>query len=669
MKKILIALILIGTITQLKAQDYRLGKISKKELQEKAYPLDSSAVAAVLYKERKTSFEYRDDVGFLLITEVHERIKIYKKEGYDWATKEISYYTPRSGKSEKVSISDAKTFQLINGKIESQKLNKKDIFTEKINKSWSQNKFSMPNLSEGCIVEWEYRIESPYKSIEDVIVQYDIPIKKLICKIEIPEYYIYSIKQKGYLTINAINSVKNSQIVSSSKNRSFQNYNVSTSYDTQAVHFKTNVTTIDNENIPALLDEPYVNNINNYRAKVQFELASINWPNETTRFFSQSWEDVSKTINNDPDFGDELRKSSYFEDDLTNLRQKYTAKNELAIAIFEFVKGHVKWNNEKRLFTYDGVKEAYKTGAGNSAEVNLILVAMLRAAGIDANPVLVSTRDYGVPIFPTIDGFNYVIAAASIDDQLFLLDATEPLSTPNVLPLRDLNWQGRLVKKDGTSNWVNLMPSKKSEANSVVALTINEDGLVEGFDRETYTNLYALNFRNSYVNLSEEKRISKTEEANKGIEISEIKFSDEKNPYKPISSTFKFSSENLVDIVGNEIFFKPLLFNSLTKNPFKLEKREYPIDFGTPFSYKYMMNITIPDNYVVESMPESSVVSLPNNNGVFKFSISNSGNKISIFSIIQINTAIYPQTDYEYLKEFYRLAVAKNIEQIKLKKT
>ena len=62
------------------AQEFKLGKVSIEELQQKNHPKDTAAVAAILFKKGETSFEYSTDTGFDLFTEVSMRIKIYKKE-------------------------------------------------------------------------------------------------------------------------------------------------------------------------------------------------------------------------------------------------------------------------------------------------------------------------------------------------------------------------------------------------------------------------------------------------------------------------------------------------------------------------------------------------------------------------------------------------------------
>lgn len=293
---------------------------------------------------------------------------------------------------------------------------------------------------------------------------------------------------------------------------------------------------------------------------------------------------------------------------------------------------------------------------------------MLNKAGLKASPVILSTRSNGIPIFPTIDGFNYVIAAVEIENDLILLDATEEYSAPNVLPSRDLNWQGRIVRENGSSSWVNLTPTKLSDTNSSMSIVFNDAGTIEGVKRTQYTNLNALNYRDNYAKLKDDDVILKVEEENGKIEISDFRITNKIEIYKPIIEMFKFTSEDLLDKIGDKIYFKPLFFDAMTKNPFKLEKRDYPIDFGSPFIKDNKVGIKIPAGYVVESIPENLAIGLRDNYGVYKFSVKIEGNMINVYSILQINTAIFPSANYEEIKDFYKMIVNKNLEQIVLKK-
>ncbi|WP_298288681.1 hypothetical protein [uncultured Lutibacter sp.] len=89
--------------------------------------------------------------------------------------------------------------------------------------------------------------------------------------------------------------------------------------------------------------------------------------------------------------------------------------------------------------------------------------------------------------------------------------------------------------------------------------------------------------------------VVKLEEKNGGLEISDFELSGKKETYRPVMETYKFYSENSIDVVGDKIFFKPLFFEATTTSPFKLKKREYPINFGTTSSSKTLVNITIPE--------------------------------------------------------------------------
>ncbi len=606
--------------------------------------------------------------GFKVITEVHERVKIYNKEGYDWATKKIRYYTSSSSDSEKVILKGAKTYRLEEGKVKAYKFKKSDVFLEKVNKYWSKKIFTMPKLTEGCVVEWKYKLISPYKSIDKLNLQYGIPAKRVQCKIEIPEYYIFDLKSLGFERVEMKKYVKAGSIILTSKSRSGGWGKVKVNYSSQNVKYDINVMEVSKDFMPALKEESYVNNINNYRTSIKYELSAVSWPNEPIKYFSKNWSDVAKTILKKSGFGAEMNKKSYFKKDLELLKKEAKNQQELLNSIFSFVKSKVKWNGYNGLYTDKGVKSAYKNGTGNIAEINLILVAMLREAGIAANPVLASTRSNGVPVFPTIDGFNYVLAAVEKVGNVILLDASEKYSAPNILPSRILNWKGRIVREDKTSDWVALIPVKHSKKDCILSVIINDDDEINGFLRTKYSNNAALKYRNNYNAFSDEELLEEIDEKNKEIDVSLANIRFKEDIHKSIVETVKFSSEDLLEEVNGEVFLKPLLFLGETTNPFKMENRVYPIDYGTPWSNSYKISIKIPENYNVVSVPESIELLLKDGMGHFVMFIKEQKGGLSVKASLSINTGMIPASDYELLKVFYKKMLKKMNEKIVFKK-
>jgi hypothetical protein len=651
MKKVTIVLLLLSQLS-LFTQNYKFGKVSKEELQEQFYPLDSNADAVYLFKSRRTFFDYAGNNGLQLITEYHERIKIYTNEGFEMATKSIPYYTPEVGEDEAVRSIKGYTFNLEGNNVEREKLSSKSIFKESPNKFRSVKKITMPKIKEGCVIELRYKIISPYyQSIEDLKFQYQIPVKKLDYKVEIPEYFVFNKRSYGYYFVKTIPEYKNGRIGN--------------------IGYSINVTSFDESNIPALKnDEPFVSNVHNYRSGMKFELTQMDFTSigGDLKIFSSNWENVSKQIYKASSFGNELNKSSYYKEDLEKILKENKIEVDRILAIFQFVKGKVKWNGYYGIYSDNGVRKAYKERVGNVADINLMLTSMLRSAGLNADPVLVSTRSNGVPLFPTIDGFNYVISVVKLSTGgSVLLDATEKYSLPNILPTRVVNWNGRKVEKDGASSWVKLTSSKHALEDNNLSVKISDDGLVEGVLRSKFSNLKALNYRENKNHLKEDVLRSQLEEKYT-IEIDEFKLLNKNKLSKPVVERIKFSSEDLIEEINGKLYVEPLLFFANSTNPFKLEDRKFPVDFVTPWKDVHRVSIQIPEGYKIEILPEKIAIGMPEDLGVFKFQTSRKGNKIYTVCILQFNSAIIVPQYYGVLKEFYAKVVEKQSEKIVLVK-
>ncbi|WP_264566545.1 DUF3857 domain-containing protein [Flavobacterium sp. N3904] len=631
--KVVVGLLLIVLSINVHAQEFKLGKVTIAELQQKQHPKDTSAVAAILFE--KGSVHYED---LVTITTVKTKIKIYKKDGFNWANKEVAHYL----QGERVAFSDAITYNLVDGKIEKTKLKSEGEFETKINKYFGQKKIAMPNVKEGSIIEFEYTIRSEnFGSLRDWYFQTSIPVNYTEYKVKTPKFLTFNKRSKGFIYPRL---------------SSEPTYNQETS------------TVFTLENVPALKEETLVNNIDNYKASVSYELALVNIPGYAYKEFATDWNAVVKTIFEYDDFGPELNKTGYFEDDLKAVIAGLSKQDDIIVAVLNYVKSTVKWNDYKGYSCNDGVKQAYKDKTGNVAEINLMLTAMLRTSGLKANPVLLSTRDNGITLFPSSTAFNYVIAAVETPEGLILLDATSKFSTPNVLPFEDLNWFGRLIRKDGTSEEVDLMPKKASNDNITMNYAIDATGKITGKLRRQRTDHNAMKFRLEVENVKEDDYLEKLENENEKIEIADYRRTNEKDVQLPVTETCSFSGTNLCEIIGEKMYISPLLFFTKEHNPFKQETREYPVDYGFPFIDKYTINIDIPEGYVVELLPKSAQFNMEDDLGSFKFLSNAAGNKIQFSVSHQINTPIVSAEYYSMLKEYYQGMIAKETEKIILKK-
>ncbi|HLF52953.1 transglutaminase [Flavobacterium sp.] len=664
--KFIIILGMIFSINSFSQKKAELGKVTIAELKEKVHPKDTSAAAAVLFQVGKTYFEYKEEVGFEIITEIDTKIKIYKKEGYDFANQYISYYASRSN-SESVSFSKAITYNLINDEIEKTKLKSDGEFIEKINKYRSQKKIAMPNVKEGSIIEYRTIIKSSFlTSFPEWQFQKNIPVNYSEYVTYVPEYFIYKTHQKGFYFPKVAKDSKTRNLLYSYKESSDLGRYVPKRVTT-SVDFIENITKYFMENMPALKEESFVNNVDNYTASIQHELSGKQMPNASYENFATDWEGVVKKIYENDDFGVELNKTGYFEKDIDVILQGIISKEEKIIAIFNYVKSRMNWNGYNSYYCDEGIKKAYLEKTGNVAEINLMLTSMLRYAGLEANPVLISTRSNGITIFPSRTAFNYAIAAVEVNDGLILLDATSKNTLPNILPLNALNWVGRIIRKDGTSTQIDLMPKSNSKEAINLRAEIDAQGKITGKIRDQYFDYNAFAFREKYGSISKDSYLEKLEKKYQGIEVGEYE-SLNTDLSKPVVENYSFVHTNAVEIIGNKMYFSPMVFFAETRNPFTQETREYPVDFVFPHQEKYSISVTIPEGYAVETIPESKALTIQDNMANFKYSISSNGKQCQLLFTVDINQAIIGSEYYDALKIFYKEMVDKQNEKIVLKK-
>lgn len=644
----------------IQSQNFDLGKVSVLELQEKVHPKDSSAVAAILFKKGRTFFTYDYRNGFSMNHEFTYRIKIYKKEGLDWATFEVPYYIGYENLNDDyLSFYDAATYNLENGTIVKTKLNSEGSFKTKIDENWKKASISLPNVKEGAIIEFRYKHKSEnivYFPVCDL--QYSIPVNYAEYRTEIPNFFYYKTILKGYVDLQTDSKWQRGSINYADK-------------DSQSVgmSFQSLNSAFIAKDVPALKEEAYVDNLKNYKGAIYNELEKTAFPGSEVKNYSSTWEGVAQTIFKDDRFGKELKIFDYSVDDLKVLLKDIDNKEERLKKVFKFVQDKMNWNHDYGYYSDKGVVKAYKDRTGNVAEINFILISMLRVAGIKTDPVLVSTREHGIPVFPSRTVFNYVIAAAEVNGEKILLDATNKFTSANILPLNVLNWNGRLIREDGTSEEINLVPTKPSKQNYNISIAVAKDGKVSGKYLEQKTDYQALIFRENEADMKIENYLEQKENELSGIEISDYTVENKNDDLsKAVIEKFTFASNNHCEIIGGKMYINPLLFFTMNKNPFVQEKRKMPVYFGFPRQEKYNLNFEIPEGYEVESIPKQLKIATEDNSLVFSINNVVNGNHIQIIVAKEINIGIAAADLYDGLKDFYQKMIALQQGKIVLKK-
>lgn len=643
-------------------QKNELGSVTKDELLQKRHPTDTSAVAAIAFKKGKTKFVYNDEKGFSSHTEFIIKIKIFKKEGLGWANFQIPYYIgDKNLDDEIVEISKAYTYNLEGTTIEKTKVDGGGKFVNKINEFWKTIVVTFPNVKVGSIIEMKCVLKSPNLSVlPEFKFQYDIPVDYMEYITEIPEFFIYQVILSGKLKVDMKEEI----------NYGYQDYEVKLDKAkvSESMSYKQIVTKYSQKNIKALIEEDYVTNMENYYGKLEQELQMIRYPNQEPKKIADDWESLTKTIYKDKNFGKELNKNSYLVSDLSRLIKDSDSDQEKVDKIFHYIKTRMTWNEKYGYYTDKGVEQAYKYQTGNIAEINMILTAMLRLAGLNSYSILTSSRENGIVAFPNQSKYNYLLSSVILNDKTILLDATSKNATTNLLPIRDLNWYGRMIKGDGSSSEIELMPSFLSNKTTTFLATISPNGTIEGKIREQHYDYKAIDFKEKYGKVAPESYLEMLEKKRNNSELFDYSVSGVDGDNRQITENYSFKNDNSVEVIGDKMFFSPLLFFASSSNPFKQENREYPIDFIFPQSNEYKVSINIPESYAIESVPKETIIALKDNLIILSYSIATTENRIQFSMKFNINTAIMLPERYNELKTLFSDIILKENEKIVLKK-
>ncbi len=637
--------------SQLFSQKYpmKFGKISKDNLEMTVYPNDTVAEAVVLCDFGISQIRFVKDKGFVLEFTNHTKIKILKKEGLSLANIKVRLYSARTNVDEDLNSLKAQTYNLENGKIVTSKLSRKDVFVEDQSKHWKVKKFALPNVKVGSIIEYKYTITSDFFYIKPWYFQSSIPVVWSEYRTIIPEYFEFKRFFGRYMSPDISES------------------NSSTQSDVAIGSYVVNTNRYVFKNIPAFRNEDFITTPNDYLAKVEFEHLSTRIPGQGYKSFTSSWDQICHKLISRDDFGGALNHHGIVKD-LSEQISNEGSDMQKATDACNAINKSIKWNGHSGIYVENTLRSAFNDGEGNIAEINLLLINLFRAVGLESHPVLLSTRSNGVvnKYFPKQSSFNYVVALAKIDGKSVLFDASRDFIKPGNLPFNCINGEG-LIVTNGATQWINLRSSEQFKRNTTILMNINDDGLNATISKNI-SGLSALSLRNSIAQDGKEKFIEDYIDNKEDWVIDSIKINNEKEVTKPVKENIYISEFSNIDTESELVYIPAVLTANEMDNPFTDETRMYPVDFGIPMNTTYFLNFKIPKEYNVEETPENSMAVLPDKAAQFVYKTLVNNGYLQTYCNIKINKTFFLPEEYELLKEFYSHIIEKINEQVVLKK-
>ncbi|MGZ3852437.1 MAG: DUF3857 domain-containing protein [Flavisolibacter sp.] len=609
------------------------GQFSGAEFDMKECSFDKTADAVVLFDQATSN--YNDEYN--LITDRRIRFKILKEKGIERGDIHIHFYS--KDKFEFLSHLEATIATPdASGKITWNNLEQKSVYTRKLNDVYSEMVFAMPNVKVGSIIEYKYQsIMQHYGGLRDWYFQQEIPVV-------LSSYHLYLLPNTSFNYL-----VKKS---------SFMDINIVPNRDNGSVIYEM-------KNIPGLRDEAYSTSYRDYLQRVTFQLSSYNRNGAEVKF-SNNWKELNRDFMGERDFYGQIKKNVPALASFKSVSANHTDAYDRMKFIYAYVRQNFTWDDVYGLYASASLKSTIEKKRGSSADLNLLLINLLKDADLDVYPLLVSERDHGRvdTTYSMISQFDKVVAYVNIDSKGYVLDATDPYTPANMIPSELLNTIGFLVdKKD--FGFIHLEDESNKKIRSIhIENKIETDGSVKGNAGVAFASYARVGKAEQYKS-NKEKYIDQFSSSLSGLKIDSFTVTgletDTAVLYHNISFNYPASKSGSYYLVNYN------LFTGFEKNPFVADYRFTDIDFGTRYIYLLDGNFTLPDQLAVDALPKNMTLKTGDNMMRATREVTKTGNSIEVKLRIDFSKSRYDANDYFIVKDFFGKMIDMLNEPIVLK--
>lgn len=631
----------------------KMKNITKEDLTNNEFAKDPLAEAYVIFDTGNTRFIEKND-GLVIQHIRTSKIKILNNEGVKHAEISIPLFkqSGRSGSQELLIRVEAYSYNLEGGEISMTTFDDDEIFEEIINENWKRKKFVIPNVKEGTIIEYRYVMETPFFfNLPDWDFQQKIPVEYSEYSVSVIPFYEYQFILKGADKFAYRDTRKEPGLKRS----------------IYGVQFNDLTTVVAMKNLPAFRDESFISSIDDYLIKLDFQLSKVHRPDGSKTEIMTNWKDLRKDYLSSTEFGSFIKKSRKPAEKILESTLIFTDEQpvEKVQKIIEFAKTEFKWNEFYGKTATQSPKSLISKKSGNVGDINLFAIALLRAAGIDAHPVIISTRGHGKVemSYPFASFFNYVIIQVKLEKGMLLTDATDKMIPFNRLPPRCINDNGLVINNAETEEW--LYTTSEVPSKTITMIKMNPDPEkdqlpVQVIRQKTELDAYSSRLRTGENTESlKEKLLEEHFNEVDGIKI--------KN-YNKLRSPFVIAFAGTVDqeMLNDQMIFTPFLHYPPAENYFSEPSRNYTIDFLAPNYENFKTEITIPAGYEVAYLPEP--LSIEDKLVSFNTDYKTNQNIITVNANMNFKLGTYHPKFYKLLKVHIEKAVASFNDKIILQK-
>lgn len=483
--------------------------VTDAEKAMKASPLDPGAGAAVLFKRGQIDVIERTSLDWTTHTHIYVRIKVFNDAGRDAGNVSID-----TTKFVRVTQIEGRTI-LPTGEIiplDSSKVFHGKAYTEGKNFAILESSFTFPSVQPGAIIEYQ---------------------------IDENEDWFYP--QPWIFDTSGLGTLQSALRVTVGPRLSMAQYPLETNVNKISISQSSSVRGSQNDfsvsNLRPITTEAYALPYRDLATMILFTPRQLGFSGEVYPLIT-NWDDVGKEITDE--FKDTEKNSNKAKNKAKELAQNIPDPRKKAEAIYKFVQQNITSSDLAGVGLGRPADDILSSRRGDPDEINALFILMLKEAKIEADMVLVATRNWQslARNFPNRSQFSRILTRVNFKDGPLFADPADAAAPFGELPWFDRDVQGLAVK--GSKIQEATIPAGTPEDNVSTGKTtirVGKDWSLDGDEELDVKGAEAISLRADLLREAPEKLNERLTRifgySGSEIEVSQISHPDFRDSSQP----------------------------------------------------------------------------------------------------------------------------------------
>ena len=642
------------------------GQITPQDFAPVLAATDTAAAAVVLCDYAQAHIDGRQG-KLQVVIKRNTRILIRKPSGFDYANGAVDLWKDEKGNQASLRGLRGATYNLVGGQIHRDTLASEAVFIAYETPRWRSQRFTLPQVRVGSIVEFTYTLASDdLQRVPVWVFQRRIPVRWSEFRLEVPTFLSYRMVLRSAHP-PAINEHRGGLTMQALTAQTVEAYRL----PIEPADLRRGVGATFSRwvlrDVPVLPDWSFLSTVRDYQAQLEIELESMALPGYPERDYTTTWERIDDRLRASDQVGQRLHGGGFLRDEMAQLRQQHPAATARAAAVYAWVQQRMKYDGQEVFWAERPLRQAWAAHRGSAAEINLLLVLALREAGLPADPVVLSTRAHGRALedYPSMDRFNYLaVVLLRADGSPLFLDATDPLVPMGLLPERLHGVRGRVLPAKGPGRWVTLEPGQGYVHRATYSLQLTPAGDLQGHLHLEEGGYAGLRERRALRTGSERAYLGRRFAGYDAWALTNFRLNCPEETTKPVT----------LDVAATRVHPSGPLTALLLELPAQLPPLLQEVlhasaapgaDLGASQEWLSQVILTLSPGFVVATPPAPLALTLPKGAGRYSFVVTYlTPTQVVFASRLQLQQAAYGAAELAALRELLRLAAAKNAERL-----